>query len=274
MFSYGPREAMRATELLLSVGQIIAAIETLWAHRVLGIHSLAAANAVSLRTAEHSSSRILPWLMKATCGSALDLMQLVRIALCVGLLVHKTATLAGLCLMGLAACAVAVYVARPFGHDGADQMAGLTIWALVVAEFGGSDRVATICLGFVAAQLCLSYVVAGIAKARGPLWRKGSAISEISRTKSYGAPWVARALAGRWRGLMACWFVVGFETLFPLALIHWSAMLVFVALGIVFHLGIAVTMGLNNFVWAFGAGYPGLIFIGHAFALARLPWIQ
>jgi hypothetical protein len=36
--------------------------------------------------------------------------------------------------------------------------------------------------------------------------------------------------------------------------------LLFLGWGVAFHLGCAVVMGLNNFLWAFIATYPALLF--------------
>jgi hypothetical protein len=59
-----------------------------------------------------------------------------------------------------------------------------------------------------------------------------------------------------------CWGVIAFECGSPsLVLGGTSGALLLTAVGLSFHLGTAVVMGLNTFVWAFGACYPAVILI-------------
>jgi hypothetical protein len=37
-----------------------------------------------------------------------------------------------------------------------------------------------------------------------------------------------------------------------------------IAIGLGFHVSIALLMGLNNFVWSFGASYPALVLLAHS----------
>jgi len=111
---------------------------------------------------------------------------------------------------------------------------------------------------FIAAQAALSYLTAGVAKARSAVWRSGRAIPLIVDTDTYGWPWVAGMLAGRPAlARSACWTVIVFECLFAGALVAPEPVrLAALAVGLAFHLGCALVMGLNTFVWAFAATYP------------------
>jgi hypothetical protein len=59
--------------------------------------------------------------------------------------------------------------------------------------------------------------------------------------------------------LVAAWCVILWETTFPIAIlapnrVRW----VLLGLGACFHIGVAVGMGLNTFLWAFVATYPAV----------------
>jgi hypothetical protein len=61
------------------------------------------------------------------------------------------------------------------------------------------------------------------------------------------------------RRLATAWSVIAFESLFPLAILAGpKGALVFLGIGVMFHLANAAVMGLNNFVWAFTATYPAV----------------
>jgi hypothetical protein len=148
------------------------------------------------------------------------------------------------------------------GFDGSDQMRFL-IWIALTCYFAAvSPTVKVVCLCFIAAQAILSYSTAGIAKAISPIWRKGEAVGAILRTETYGAPWVSRAVDRFHLSKPLSWATIGFEC-GAILLIAFGppGALVFIALGLFFHLGIAVTMGLNGFFWSFSATYPALLAI-------------
>jgi hypothetical protein len=122
--------------------------------------------------------------------------------------------------------------------------------------------VAEICLWYLSLQLCLAYATAGVAKALGREWRRGSAIPDILATRSYGhaalAAWLrARPRLTRW----VTYSVMAFECLFPLILtLGPSVAWFFVGMGFLFHIVNAYAMGLNRFLWAFPATYPAVLY--------------
>jgi hypothetical protein len=152
------------------------------------------------------------------------------------------------------------------GFDGSDHM------TLVVSTGVGTallvqDRTAQIlALDYVAAQLLLSYAVAGIAKAASPSWRSGDALPGILNTIGFGLPAVG-AFLERHSVLArtACWSVLVFEcSAAPLLLLGKPGALMIIAAGLCFHLATAVLMGLNHFLWSFGAAYPALLLLAHS----------
>jgi hypothetical protein len=140
---------------------------------------------------------------------------------------------------------------------GADQMQVVVLSACLVHASAPLPLVQA-AGWFVALQLLLAYVAAGIVKLLTPSWRTGAALRGIVRTRSLGLR-VAYLQGERFPQLMtaACWATIVFESVFPWLLFGGSALcLVFLATGLLFHLGVGVVMGFDEFLWAFAAAYP------------------
>jgi len=148
----------------------------------------------------------------------------------------------------------------PYGMEGSDQLAAITGIALLVARlFPGSARMAAAVAWFIALQAALAYLTAGVVKLRNAGWRDGTLLQGVLGTEFYGhrvlAGWLARPAAAR----AAIWGVILFELSFPLVFVLPAPLVaVWLAAGLLFHLTLAVTMGLNAFVWAFAAAYPAI----------------
>jgi hypothetical protein len=162
----------------------------------------------------------------------------------------------------LVATSLLVSFRSPYGNDGADQMMTLIFVSTGLAHAIGSPAARQLALGFIALQACLSYFTAGIAKLASPMWRGGTAITGVLGTEIYGHPSAGALVAGNpalARG--ASWFVMLFECAFPLAIIgprEVTLALLFAAA--LFHLGAAIFMRLNTFLWAFVATYPAVLY--------------
>ena len=155
------------------------------------------------------------------------------------------------------------YMRQQLGLDGADQM---VVIVLISAGFGavfGNTAAGNAAVDYAALQLLLSYAIAGIAKAVSKSWRSGQAMVGITGTIGYGQedahvflerrPNVAKTL---------CWSVILFECgAGPFVLLGYKAAWVVILLGASFHIGIALVMGLNTFVWAFAGSYPALLLL-------------
>lgn len=159
-----------------------------------------------------------------------------------------------------------LYLRNQLGLDGSDQMmlvvsTGVAV-ALLVPDYGAQ----VLALDYMAAQLLLSYAVAGVAKAISPSWRSGKAIPGIMSTIGYGSPPVGAFLKRNpMLARASCWSVIVFEcsALF-LILLGTPGALVIIVVGLGFHISIALLMGLNNFLWSFGATYPALLLLAHS----------
>jgi hypothetical protein len=165
-------------------------------------------------------------------------------------------------LVVLALTSLALNYRHLFALDGSDQM----ILVVVIGLAAGTVlRVEAVAAVFVASQAVAAYFIAGLAKLRGAEWRVGSAVPAILSTRSFGAPSLGSFLSEqRWAGRSLTWSTMSFECLFPLALLAPDqVLLAILAVGLLFHAGAAVTMGLNVFPWAFLASYPCVIYLAH-----------
>jgi hypothetical protein len=155
-----------------------------------------------------------------------------------------------------------MHLRSPWGMDGSDQMFTQVFVALLIGHIPGTALALTASLWYIAAQSCLSYLTAGIAKAISPQWNGTDVVFAIFNTRTYGFQPMARLLLNSPAISRALtWAAVFMECSFPLALVAgYPGCLVFVAWGIGFHLMNAAVMGLNSFLWSFVATYPAVIY--------------
>ncbi|MEU8824760.1 alpha/beta fold hydrolase [Streptomyces sp. NPDC048636] len=155
----------------------------------------------------------------------------------------------------------------PYGFDGSDHFAFLNYaCAALEKAFPHDERAREAVVTFLAAQACLSYFTSGAAKLFSPVWRDGSAIPRIFRTAVYGDSLFHRTVQNRpWLAKAVAWSTIAGEMAFPLALVAPKPVARgILAAGAAFHLGNARFMGLNRFVWSFGATYPAVVHVSRA----------
>lgn len=167
--------------------------------------------------------------------------------------------------VGAIVIAVATLLLRfrtPLGIHASGTMVMVTFTAAALGLAAGTRLSMGFALGFIAAQACLAYFVAGASKVAEPSWRTGQAIPLISSTLMWGNRSQALMLRSHHRlALALCWATMLGECAFPLVLavpLPVTILLLSVTAG--FHVLLAVEMGLNSFVWAFGSTYPAIIF--------------
>jgi hypothetical protein len=148
------------------------------------------------------------------------------------------------------------------GLDGADQVNLVILGGLLVTDLASTHLADEAYLWFLAVQSCLAYSVAGVAKLLSPGWRDGRHLIDIFQIQNYCHEGVA-AFAASHRTVMlaASWGVIGLECGSPLVLLAPPALVItFLCAALLFHIGTAVIMGLNDFVWAFAALYPAVVY--------------
>ena len=196
----------------------------------------------------------------ATRGTRLLLVS--RLAAAVLLMFVARPAAAALLLFTLLVTSAALHLRNQVSGDGSDQMTTIVTAGLFVSAVV-SERFATIGFFFIAFQAVLAYSTSGVAKMVSPIWRSGRAVPLILSTDTYGVPKVGSWLSARpVCGQVVTWSVIVFEIAFPLTLLlPEAAAMTTLAIGVLFHAGIAAFMGLNIFVWAFVATYPSLLYV-------------
>lgn len=167
--------------------------------------------------------------------------------------------------LGFATAAVSSvgwFLRTPQGQDGSDQIFLLVSVSLALC-YAIDTRFAYLCgSAFIAAQLAICYVTAGVTKLLSREWRDGRAIHFVFRTQNYGNGWVYR-LAARHQAvaLMMAWGVIIFEIAFPIVFVlDYKVAVAVLIVPLAFHLATAVFMGLNLFFISFLSTYPLLLF--------------
>lgn len=147
---------------------------------------------------------------------------------------------------------------------GCDKMRLLLLGALALREIvPDGELLARATLFFIGGQGVLAYFTAGAFHQRLSEWRRGEATVCVLRHPLYGDPLAAEALA---RHLVVSrlltWGVSVLEIGFPLALLGGvQTMLPALAGTLLMHVLLGYLSGLPQFVWAFLASYPALLFM-------------
>lgn len=147
-------------------------------------------------------------------------------------------------------------------NGGSDAMLFTVLAGLTVAQLApASALVREGAVLYIAAQLTLSYLRAGIVKARQLSWWNGSALTAFVAFPAYGVP----AWASRDRGFVRVIgiIVVIFECVSPAAWFSSTAAAAFIVVAIAFHFGTALLFGLNRFLLAWCAAMPALWYAVH-----------
>lgn len=146
-----------------------------------------------------------------------------------------------------------------YGGDGSNQMQNVVLFGVIASLLiDPVSGLRMIGVWFIVLQSCLSYSASGWSKLLSHTWRSGAAVFLIFNTATYGLKPVAKFLNGKkYLQKFLSWSVMIFEVIFPVVLIlppKGALLLLFI--GLTFHLGNAVIMGLNTFFWSFFATYP------------------
>ncbi len=146
---------------------------------------------------------------------------------------------------------------------GSDSMLFQVQLGLLIGSLGFLEpTLVKLGLGWIAAQSVLSYFLAGVSKLRTDDWWNGRALQNLLASKG---PYVVFAPARRLASHRPLCGVLGggmilFELLFPAVLIlPMEGKIALLSLGLLFHLGNALLLGLNRFLWAWAATYPAIL---------------
>jgi hypothetical protein len=195
---------------------------------------------------------------------AIRILALVGVITSIGLvIIPKEGWIIRLDVGLLLSCLITLNLRSFYSLDGADQMYLVIVGAIFVGFFATPVSLGSeITLWFVALQATLCYSVSGVYKAMSPGWRTGEALEGIFSTRIYGNAIVFQVFRRwPWLKLPVAWFIIIFQCCFLLALLGGpSVARVLIAIGVLFHILNAVTMGLNGFLFAFVATYPAVMY--------------
>lgn len=154
-------------------------------------------------------------------------------------------------------------------NGGSDYMTVLTLLSVFIAGcFPGNEKVELVCFGYIGIQVVLSYFIAGIAKVKQKSWRTGEALKDFLMHSNYPVNARIKKIAQKRQTVwLASRLILGFELLFPLALLDPRLCLFYLCLGFIFHLENFFDLGLNRFVFAWFAAYPALYYLSNSIHL-------
>jgi hypothetical protein len=216
------------------------------------------------------------WMMVGWTAPIFDLLlnypryiYLVAIQLAAALLIisHLFTSLSWLFVVIILLIYLLSHLRNQYGTDGSDQMQTIIFASLTIFYLSSDLLVKTCCIFFICFQALIAYMIAGYAKLGSSAWQRGTAIYDILNTQSFGNQAFAQILEKNTLLSRAiCWSVITFECAFPLLVFTGvRTCLLFIVAGILFHLSIALFMGLNTFFWSFIATYPAILFFSDAF---------
>ncbi len=254
--------ALQFTMIFLSIGMLITSLEYLVNYKLFTSEGLLDWRIINIRWKEGPLKRFLRFVIDNNLFNALLIVRVILILTMVSSTMYSNTFWAS--MIGIAITYAITTLVSFYGSDGSDQMTNIILITvcLCAAPFTNDDLI-FIGFLFIAAQSCLSYLVAGVSKLFSKAWRNGSAVQDIFRTRTYGSEKIYKFIKGK-KGinLFLCWSVIIIEMLFPLVLfLPLQYGIVFLVWGITFHFLNSVIMGLNTFFWAFLASYPSIIYI-------------
>ena len=151
-------------------------------------------------------------------------------------------------------CALLLEWRLPELCDGGDNVTRLLLiymLLLLPASRAGAPRSISTWLhnlGVVAivAQVVVVYITAGLMKASGAKWTNGTAMYIVSQIEWFSLPSMRRAFKSPWVVTLSTYGTIFFQLWFPFAIFSRLKVL-WLAIGVSLHLGIAVFMGLIPF---------------------------
>lgn len=150
------------------------------------------------------------------------------------------------------------------GREGAHTVLTITLCGLCWF-YASSDasRFHHLALDYIALQSLVAYTASGVAKLVNRHWWGPEALVRTASMDLFQQPrWERYLRTHPGAASAASWMVLLFECgAIPLALASTWSCLLFLCAGILFHAFIALTQGLNLFLWAFLATYPAILLL-------------
>jgi hypothetical protein len=257
----------RLTVSILSIGMFITALEDIRSWPVFQSNGILSWRVSKLGT---------PWFVKSIFSKPLDfLMQdevykgfiYVRILFSFLIFILSIFNIMSPVLVSLLFIAsLLVSLRSSYGLNGAYQMHIIILLTLSIGiSCGIGSPVSSLCLWFIGAQLLLAYFISGITKLASPMWRKSLALKAIFSTRCFGHSLLYKLFSKREViTIIISWSIFCFEiSFFSILFSSPTYAMIFIMIGFLFHLSNAIFMGLNDFLFAFSAAYPALMYCVH-----------
>ena len=253
--------ALQLTAVIFSVGMLIAALED-WTRRSefsdVGLMSWPVADLGWSPPRYALMKRLREGVYRYTSFRLVLLTKLAAaVFACIAAAIHSSSLPVFTFL--LAVTGMVALFRSGYGSDGADQMfVILSLSATASSLFPVGSLGFMSGFWFVASQLTLSYLVSGIYKACSRSWWDGTGLAGVLSTYSYGSNFLGRFFSGhRSLSVFVSAAVIIWETsFFIIWMLPLRVAMIYLAFGVCFHVGVAVVMGLNTFVFAFLSAYP------------------
>ena len=170
-------------------------------------------------------------------------------------------------LIGLLGCFLVteLLLSLRSGTDGGDKIVLVAASGALLQAVGVQFEAPRFVLaGFLwsGGQLTLAYFASGASKLILAPWRNGEALRAALTSYMWGHRWAAAVVRHASAARVLAWAIILLELAFPLALllpVPWLCSVL--GLFLLFHLVIAVVMGLNHYPWAFAAAYPPVVLL-------------
>lgn len=259
-----PLSATLAGKILLpvAVGQVLGGLESLRSAQEYEPSGYLRGHSRFQNGPSFLPQRFRRFLDSATGAKVLNCATIAGGLLVLGRRQDRTAQVAGAALM--VASNKLSEIRTPYGRDGADQMAAVILsYRLATALIPDRHVSDDLFLRAVNVQTCISYLASGAAKAISSTWLSGEALGMVLKTNSYGQSFTARQLLKHPRLMrLLTWSTIGWESAFPVVHVltprRADQAMVLVKL---FHLGVALTMGLPRFFWGFSASHHSVAYV-------------
>jgi hypothetical protein len=260
--SFDSDAMLRTVELLLAIGAAVSSLEELHIRDALRDHGLLSWRVH--RLSRPSVARLVDRLGIETLFGYPGILALIilrfvsslALILCAAFGRSTTAL-----LLILTVTTLAFTLRSPEGNDGSDQMSSIALVALALTKVAHTNFGRSAALAFIAAQASLAYGTSGFLKITERGWRNGMFVMDILRTSTFGHRGLLQFLEHK-RSLatpLGCGIALGDCALSCAVLLPPRECILLLSFGVMFHVGIAMILGLNTFLWSFVATYPAIL---------------
>jgi len=139
----------------------------------------------------------------------------------------------------------------------------VVLTSLAIHLYAESSFISEIGLVFISAMLSLAYFASGYQKRKDPKWRNGTGVLNFTQRYLSGTQLYSFLMRIQSPLRLLSYLVVFFELCFFLSLLHPNVAIVLFCFGALFHFGISITAGINEFLWAFTGCYPAIFYVSH-----------